>query len=148
VSNFLLEDIDVDLPFQDITILSGHTVSMTKHSVEAKEKLGGDWIHYATELTRHSNGAYHSGFISVHPSGHRRVSTEINDEGASEGAQGFNERAPNGAMAYYGWVDGDTDAFFNRDGGACTDDSTIDRLGLQLWNVSLFWTDNSLAGLR
>jgi hypothetical protein len=99
VSNFLQEDIDVDLPFQDITILSGHTVSMTKHSVEAKEKLGGDWIHYATELTRHSNGAYHSGFISVHPSGHRRVSTEINDEGASEGAQGFNKRAPNGAMA-------------------------------------------------
>lgn len=130
----LLDDLDVDLPFEDITILPGHTVSMTKHSVEADEELGGDWIHYATDLVRHSNNAQHSGFISFHPSGHRRVSLQVDDEGLSEG---INKRAPNGATAYYGWVDGDTESFFNTDGGACTDDNTIDRLGLQLWDVSL-----------
>lgn len=131
----LLDDLDIVLPFEDITILPGHTVSMVKHSVEADEKLGGDWIHYATNLTRHSNDVQHSGFISFHPSGHRRVSTNANEDGTLD--ESHRKRAPNGAVAYYGWIDGDTDAFFNRDGGACTDDNTIDALGLRLCNSFL-----------
>ncbi|KAH0218908.1 hypothetical protein KCV03_g6204, partial [Aureobasidium melanogenum] len=96
---------------EDLTILDGYAVSIRPVGSDLGHPYpaGLDWNNYSFEATNlDGSGANLSSVFSIHSSGRRRLTMPLEEEEGS----GPNKRSSK-YVAYYGWTDGDTEAFVN-----------------------------------
>ncbi|KAH0238405.1 hypothetical protein KCV06_g689, partial [Aureobasidium melanogenum] len=118
---------------EDLTILDGYAVSIRPVGSDLGHPYpaGLDWNNYSFEATNlDGSGANLSSVFSIHSSGRRRLTMPLEEEEGS----GPNKRSSK-YVAYYGWTDGDTEAFVN-DHICKTKDASMPAAEA-IWNLDL-----------